>query len=144
MDMFKKPRPPSQHDLAIFQRYLQAVENPESVFKDMEAGRLSHESAEALRAVYPNLFSQLRDKTMEFISENPKLPYNKKLQLGVLLDIPTDESLLPQNVLGLQSMFAPSQADEQGAVRSTVAGTKQLDIASREQTDVERVSSSEE
>lgn len=137
LGMLKKPRPPSKLDLAKVERYLNAIENPKSVFDELAAGRLSHESAEAFRAVYPNMFSTLQEKAMELVGKSPNLPYNKRLQLGILLDIPTDESLLPENILGLQSTF---QAEAEQA--PTASGMQNMDMANREATDTQSLEDS--
>lgn len=133
LGMLQKPRPPSKLDLAKLERYLNTIENPKSVFTELESGKLTHESAEALRAVYPNMFSQLQDKALEYVGKNPNLPYNKRLQLGILLDIPTDESLIPENVLGLQATFQQPEQQQQ----PTVTGMQNMDIAGREATDTQ-------
>lgn len=112
-ELFKPNRPPSRLDLAKFERYLTAVEKPAEVFKAMEHGRLSREHVEAIKSVYPNVYMQMQDKALEAVKKNPQMPYNKKLQIGLLLDVPTDESLLPQNVLALQSLFQPQEDAQQ-------------------------------
>jgi hypothetical protein len=137
LEMFNKQRPPSKLDLAKLERTLNALENPEVVYKEMENGKLSHEGAEVLRTVYPSLYAGLREKVLEQVGKNPKMPYNKKLQLGILLDIPTDESLIPENVLGLQATFGSNPESEQGMVNPTVSGTKELDMASRAATETQ-------
>ena len=139
LDMFKKPKPPSKLDLMTFEKYLTAVEHPETIFKDFENGRISHESAEVLRAVYPNMFTRLQEQVMEKVAKNPDMPYNKKLQLGILMDVPTDESLLPQNVLGLQSLFTDEAEDAEGMVNPTVGGAQQIDSAGRQATETQSI-----
>jgi hypothetical protein len=133
LDMFNKPRPPSKFDLSKLERYVDAVENPMSVFENMERGRLSSEGVEALKTVYPNLYERLQSSVLEAVGKNPKMPYSQKLQLGMLLDIPTDESLVPENIMGLQSTF-----NQEPEVAPTNA--ENLDGAEREQLDTERVS----
>ncbi len=132
LGMFKKDVPPSKIDLAKFERYLTAVEEPAKVFDAISEGRLSREHIEAIQIVYPNIYEKLQEAALEFVGSNPKLDYNKKLQLGVLLNVPTDESLLPQNIMGLQSNFAaqgPEQA--QGAVSQTVGGMGKVNKSDR-------------
>lgn len=131
--MLKKPRPPSKLDLAKVERYLNALENPKSVFDDLSKGKLTHEAAEVLRNVYPNLFTTLQERALEFVGQNPDLPYSKRLQLGILLDIPTDESLIPENVLGLQATFSQQPEEPQ----PTVSGMQTMNIAGREATDTQ-------
>lgn len=107
--MLERPYTPSGTELAKFERYLTAVEKPIEVVKNFADGKMSREEAEALKAVYPDMFSRLQEKAMTFVGANPHLPYNKKLQLGVLLDIATDPSLQPRNIMGLQSNFSNQQ-----------------------------------
>jgi hypothetical protein len=138
VELLKKPKPPSKFALSKMERYLNAVENPKSVFHDLERGRLSSEGAESLKIVYPNLFAQLQSQALEMLGSKP-VPYNKRLQLGLLLGIPTDESLLPENVMGLQQNFQqqPEQASNQSAVNSTVSGMQSLGLDGRMQTDTQ-------
>lgn len=136
--MFNKPRPPSQMDLSKFERYLNAVQSPEFTLKQFAAGRMSSEAAEAIKIVYPNIFTQLQSKVMQQIGKNPNMPYNKKLQLGLLLDIPTDESLLPENVMALQAQYhqAPNQQAQSG-FQPSASSMSNLNIAEREATETQ-------
>ncbi len=133
--MMQRPYLPSGTELAKFERYLTAVEKPVEVLKNFADGKMSREESEALKAVYPDLFSRLQDQAMTFVGANPHLPYNKKLQLGVLLGIPTDPSLAPQNILGLQSNFASQQPQpaqsESSAVKPSQKGLQNLNFDSR-------------
>jgi hypothetical protein len=139
LEVFDKPRPPSHFDLAKFEAYVGAVEHPESVFKQMNAGRLTSESVEAIQAVYPNLYTKLRDSVLAEIGKNPKMPYNKKLQLGTLLGIPTHESMMGENVLALQSFFE-TKPDAQGAetgTKPTQSGMAKISSSERMETDTQ-------
>lgn len=142
----KKQFTPSDVEISKFERYVRAVNSPLTVVEDMANGDITREGVEAIRVVYPDLYNRIRNTVMEKVSssENP-LNYSQRLQLGILLDLPTDESLVPQNIITLQSQFAPEEEQPagpgssgsnasggaQGAVRSTVGGLKQLDAASR-------------
>ncbi len=144
LDILSKKRAPSQIDHAKFMRSVSAVEHPESVFRAMEQGTLSKEGVEALQAVYPNLYEKLQSKVLEHVSSHPNLPYKKKLQLGLLLNVPTDESLLPENVLALQALFGQQQPDAgsdnaQTATKATPQGIKNIDIAGRAATDTQKL-----
>ena len=134
---------PSTLELAKFERYVEAVENPMSVLDDLESGRVSREKIEAVREVYPDLYKRIQTQTMELITKNADtIGYQKRLQLGVLLDIPADTSLVPKNMLRLQESFAqqPEQqeAATQGAVSTTQGGLENIDFASDAQTDAQR------
>jgi hypothetical protein len=129
---------PSSIELSKFKRYVQAVENPYSVMEDIEQGTVTREHIEALRTVYPAIYRQIQDKTMEFVAEQPTLPYNKKVQLGILLAVPTDASLAPQSVVSLQNTFLEEQKDNGGGdVNMTVTGMKELKLSERAKTDTQ-------
>jgi len=132
--MLGRPYSPSGTELAKFERYLTAIEKPTEVLKNFADGKMSREESEALKAVYPNIFGRLQEQALAYVGENPQLPYNKKLQLGILLDIPTDPSLAPMNILGLQSNFSQQPQDEgqpQPAVKTSQSGLKNLSFSDR-------------
>jgi len=105
---------PSETQMAKFQRYVETVENPMSIVEDLESGTITREAAEALQIVYPRIFQQIQEKVMDSLSSSEEVvPYNKRLQLGILLNIPTDESLQPEAIKGLQDNFIPAEEQQQ-------------------------------
>jgi len=136
---------PSSMELAKFERYLQAVEHPLSVLEDLERGTITREHVEALKAVYPATYAELQSAVMDSVGQGAELSYGKRLQLGVLLDIPTDESLEPRNIYGLQANFNPNPQDPQAAQGSNggVAApsrTDKVDFASRDASAMQNLS----
>lgn len=144
-NIFGRQYMPSSIEMAKFARYMQAVEHPMSVLQDLQNGSLTREHVEALQAVYPAIYEQLRQEAIDkAVNADSSLSYNKKVQLGTLLDIPTDPSLEPTNMAGLQANFMPQNDPmqveaQQGAIRPNQGGLQKLNIASRKQTDVEQV-----
>lgn len=131
----KREFEPSDMQLAKFERYVEAVENPMSAVEDLKSGTLTREAAEAIKVVYPQIFAKLQENVInELQSSAEPVPYNKRLQLGVLLDIPTDVSLEPQNIAGLQSNLQPPE--EQGP---TPARADNVNFAEREETKQNRL-----
>ena len=99
---------PSSVQKAQFERYLNAVENPMSVIKDLKNGSISPEAVEALKAVYPKVFAQVQTSFLEKAHDNKgELTYNQRVRLGTLLGISTDSSLNQESLMGLQAIFAP-------------------------------------
>ena len=135
-----KPFMPSELELAKFERYLQVIDDPLSIIDDLESGTMTREHVEALNAVYPELYQKLRNTAMEKIVEEPEsVDYTQRIQLGILLDLPSDESLIPQNVAKLQQNFAEDgeegqQEKSQGAVNTTVGGLKDMNKSNRSET----------
>lgn len=136
-----RPYEPSNFELAKFERYLQVIEAPLSVLDDLEANSLTREHVEALQAVYPAIYSEVRLAAMEAAAaKGPELPYAKRVQLSVLLDLPTDTSLEAENVLALQANFAPAEdPGAQPGIKPTQAGASKIDSANRAQTETQRV-----
>lgn len=108
----------SKSEIAKFERYVRAVEEPLSVIEDLKEGRMSPEAVEALKAVYPQMFAQIQQSVLQRIADN-KQPVSQqaKLQLGLLLGIPTTPSLTPDSIMRSQALYAPSQpqGQQQGA-----------------------------
>jgi hypothetical protein len=135
---FGREYQPSTMELAKFERYVQIVDNPLSIVEELENGTITKEHAEALRAVYPNMYQRLQVAVLDEVHNHPEMSYGKKLQLGLVMDIPTDESLIPANVLALQSNFEqPAPPEPQGAVSSTQSGVSKLKISERQATDMQ-------
>lgn len=144
----KRDYEPSSMELAKFERYLQTIEHPHTVLEELKNGTITHEHVEALKAVYPNMYEELRFQTMRQIAdrqeEGKPVAYNKRLQLGILLEIPTDSSLLAENLMALQAKYAIQEQEQaaqtqQGAVPQTVTGTSKLKMDERAQTETQRV-----
>lgn len=117
--IFSKPRPyvPSSIEIAKFNRYVQAVENPMSVFDELASGAITREHIEALKAVYPDMYTRLYNQIMDHAQKQDEgtISYQQRLKIGMLLDIPTDDSLLGKNILGLQQNFDPQLQSQEGA-----------------------------
>ena len=136
----KKSYPISDQEIYKFKRYVQAVQNPMSVMKDLNGGVLSREGIEAVRYVYPNLYAEIQSKVYDSLEKSGgETTYKQRLQLGILMDLPTDMSLEPLSIKGLQSFYKEAQVSQAGGT-ITAAAAKQLDIAESQATDLEKVS----
>ncbi len=144
--IFERHYQPSSMEMARMERIVQAVENPFSILEDLEHGTLTREHVNAVKVVYPAVYAAIRTQAIERIAtDGQTMNYNRKVQAGILLDIPTDESLMPYAIAGLQSNFAQQNADaaqvQQGAVAPTTGGLQDLGGASRTATDTQQVAS---
>ena len=133
----KRDYEPSSLELAKFERYLQVVEAPATVLDELESGTLTTEHIEALKAVYPQIYQQVRVAVLdELLKLDEAVPYSKRVQLGILLDIPADESLTPESIQALQANFE-AQAEANGvagpapAVKSSQTGLQSLGKSDR-------------
>jgi len=109
----------SDHDLETYERTAAAVRNPDKVIADASQGRLSREGVSALSAVYPKLYAQLQNDVMERLvdldqrGELDSMPYQQRLLLGTLLQIPADASQHPDMIAAIQKLKAEDQGGGQ-------------------------------
>lgn len=139
---YKPVKVPSSMELAKFERYLDATNSPMKVLKDLERGTVTREQTEALKSVYPTIFRSLQDQIMMLLPKHAAtMPYSRKIQLGMLFDVPTDASLVPKNIMSLQSTFNDEniQQSGDGAVNTTQSGLKNLNDGDTGATSLDRL-----
>jgi hypothetical protein len=92
--------------VAKFARAVQVVEDPLSVFDELEAGTLTRDHVQALRTVYPDIYNDIRLKVADELSLLKQPPaFERRIQLGTLLDLPTDKSLRPSSIAAAQAGY---------------------------------------
>lgn len=98
---------PSNQELETFMRYANAVNKPLEVVDRMAEGSVTPEEVEALKVVHPELYSRLQRRVMDGILDHGEdIPYESKLVLGQMFDLPTDYTLQPDFIAAMQDMFA--------------------------------------
>lgn len=103
----------SDAEISRFMRYAQAVDDPLIVLREAKSGMLTRDHVEAVQAVYPNLYDEIRGSVMrQLVNSKSQLPYARRIQLGILLDLPTDKTLSPAFKKAIQATFS---ADPAGA-----------------------------
>ncbi len=79
----------SDAEVFKFNLYADAVHNPMMVLTEANNGTLVPEHVEAVREVYPALYSEIQEHVKASLANATReLPYAKQNQLGVLLGIP--------------------------------------------------------
>lgn len=115
-------------DVSRFMRSYDAVNTPLSVFDEARKGTLTRDHVEALKVVYPDLYANLRSQVLErLVSSRSELPYAKRIQLGILLDIPADKTLSPEFIQAIQGTYTASE--QAGADAPSPAAAPKLNIA---------------
>lgn len=72
-----------------FLRYARAANDPTTVVHDLAHGRMSRESAEAFRVIYPKLYAKTQAEILGHLAQQTApLTYQKELQLRILLGKP--------------------------------------------------------
>lgn len=89
----------SDAEMAQMERYLRAIKNPLVAIHDLEKNRLTSDTIDAIKHVYPNLFSELQAKTWQTIQERGDIPAGKVTQLSLLFDIDGSNALKPETLL---------------------------------------------
>lgn len=101
---------PSESDLARFNRYVQAVEDPLSALDSMRRGSLSQEQVETLREVYPKLHQSIVASLNESLAElRTELPREKRVQLSLFFGIPVDATMASDFVQLAQALHATEE-----------------------------------
>ena len=132
-----EPRQPTAQDVARFTKYMQAIDDPTVVVRGLARGDVSREQVEAVRAVYPRLFSVMQGRIQEEVAKLPRaLPYPTRVALSVMFDVPLDASMSPKMVAGFQSQYgqqggakqpAPTRLDVQQIVKATAPATSRIE-----------------
>lgn len=110
---------PSPAQAVSFARSWDAVNAPADVWERFahEHAMLSLESAEALRNVYPQLFSQAQQRVVEqlaYLKNQAQVPpYRTRLQMSLLYQMPLDSALEPANLKISQSVYERKMAAPQ-------------------------------
>lgn len=123
------PYEPSDGEIATWERYVRAAKDPLSVVEDLHDGEVTPEAAETVRTLYPKLYAEMQMQIMEKVSMSKKpLPYEERVQLGVMFDVPTDPSLAPEFLSALQGRFdAASTGTPDGSSKTRVTGAQKMD-----------------
>lgn len=104
---FDVQQKPSAFEQDKFLRYVRAADDPMGVLDDMQNGRLTKEGVETIRECYPRLFEDLQKKAIEKCADaKHPMDYNQKIQLGLLLGVPTDATLEPAFMRRMQEVHA--------------------------------------
>lgn len=104
---------PSEGEIAKFERYVRAADDPLVALDDMRAGRLTPETVETIQAVYPAMYAEIQRTIMETLPQlRAELPHRTRLQLS-LFGIDVDSSLRGEFIASMQASPAAEQAQQQ-------------------------------
>jgi hypothetical protein len=103
------PYEPSKSELAKFNRYVDIVENPLKVLKQLQEGSLTTESLETLQTVYPKLLNKMQQAIQENLTEKAvsKMTYQHKIMASAFLGQDLSNSLSQPSIMSAQIQSAP-------------------------------------
>jgi len=136
---------PSTQEMYKFKKYLEAVQNPLVVMQHLQKGQISREGVEAISFVYPELYIEMQGNVFKQLEKSQDIDYQQRLQLGILMGIPTDRALEPEAIASFQQHYSEAQVSQAGGAIAPKKGisasaAKQLDMAQSQATEVEKVS----
>lgn len=105
LDGFARGQRMSDAAVHDFARYAAAAETPQRMLDELAAGRLSPQTVEATKAVFPETFNAVREQLINRMDEMGKMPYAQRVQLSVLFETPLDSTMRPETVAALQASF---------------------------------------
>ncbi len=101
-------REPSRSEVMAFSDYVEAVEDPNVIFKQISSGYINPRTVEALKVVYPKIYQSL---VSEFIARKPKiLSRTQMTEAQKLLGTRVMPAMDPDKFAILQRMTPESQA----------------------------------
>jgi hypothetical protein len=137
-----RPWRPSDLELARFERYADAVNNPATVIEQMQRGTLTKEAVEAIGAVYPKLHEDIRSRFMEqMVEAKTRLDFRRRAQLENLFGQSLGDTNSGARFAMLQSSHAQAQAADAAAQRHQAASGKAPNIAQGLSTTAQRTES---
>jgi hypothetical protein len=108
---------PSEVDLVRFERYVEAVQDPTVLLRDLKKGMLTRETVEAVESVYPRMYEQIVLSLAEQIPAlRDDLPYKERVNLSTLFQIPVDQTMEPRfyQTMQMLAMAPPPEPQPRG------------------------------
>ena len=125
----------TDREIYKFTRYLAASENPLLLLDELAENRLSLETVETVKTLYPDLFADIKDQLLEELTKvKGKIPYKYRIMLSNLFEIPLDASMRPDRLAACQRAYMPAEEERPPAY------SKKVRFSEREQTRIGEVS----
>ncbi|MGN6107228.1 MAG: hypothetical protein ACTHU0_19125 [Kofleriaceae bacterium] len=138
----KRPWTPTPAQTTAFARRLEVADNPVRAFEQVEEQCLTPEAAETLRVVYPRLFASAQQRLLERAGElRQSVPYPQLVRMSLLFDVPLDQTLNPETIASLQSVYAansPTVPTQQPGSPPTPAVASNTNLTALYQTGFDR------
>lgn len=101
-----KPPRADAATMARFVRTLEVVKDPTVALARVSSGTVRREDVDALKAVAPKMYEELRAKVVEEVTARKAagkpLSERERIRIGILLDAQTDPALAPERLRALQ------------------------------------------
>ena len=128
---------PSFVELDRYATYSQAVMRPKTIFKELEQGQVKPETVEAVKNVYPAVYQAAVDAVVNELMTAKKIDYDKRVQLGILFELPSVKALQPDYIVRMmqarQQVASQEQAEQQQMGTSQMVSFRGFKTSEREQ-----------
>jgi hypothetical protein len=122
----------SDSEIAQHTRFVEALDNPAIILDLAHKGALTPDHVEAVKATFPKLYDHMRVQLFqELTTSKSELPYGRRIQLGILLDLPTDQTLAPDFVSAIQATYS---ATDKAGVEPPPPKLSSLDVSTSSMT----------
>lgn len=134
--MLDTARIPTKTEKAQYQRALEIVEQPLMLLQHVKDGTITPKDLQAVQSVYPGLLRSMQQKALvamtDHVADEGIVPYKTRMGLSLLLGMPLDSSLTPQNMMANQSINAPEQPPPQmGQPKGSSSAIKKISTLSQ-------------
>lgn len=127
-------------DRIRFTRVLRAVQDPLTVIDDLKDGRITKDAVDAVKVVYPRIYSKMVETVVTELQNNPEaLPYREKVKLSVMLGMPLHPSMAPAFMNAMDAALGKQIQDPNNSKLVTPSNSKVFDKASLLQTDTQKI-----
>jgi hypothetical protein len=82
----------------------------------LKSGKIDPKTIEAVKAVHPTMFEDVKRRMVEMIPDAKNIPYKKKMALGAAFGIPTTSGLANVGIIQQALNAAPQDAPGQPGV----------------------------
>lgn len=126
----------SDTEMGKFLDQAKVLASPTIVIDKAIEGTLSRHEVDALKERRPEMYDAIRNSVLEQVTTTTKeIPYDRRIQLGILLDIPTDRTLAPDFQQAIQATY--SSAEQAGEESPSPQLARPLAIASGPMTSIQ-------
>ena len=107
---------PPENERRKFEKYLNAVKNPLGVLDDLRDGRVSPESVETLKTVYPGIYGEVKAQLTvaaagKVSKQKSEVPYDRKIALGLLFETALDPTATPEYVAAMRASSSQQKSN---------------------------------
>ncbi len=131
---FQKPKGISAQEKQDYLDKVAIVKDPYQAAELLKSGRLNKNHVDALKNTAPNILAKMQSEVLQkgFEPGSEKIPFNRKLQLALVLQEPSIHGI---NVAAWQQTYDEQQAQSGGARK----GTKQIKLPASQYSEIQKM-----